>query len=471
MEILGELSEDLRGVSAKLSPTVVAQLEESVSMLSDNLGKVAEHGQRANRIVHGMLMHAQATSDEREPADLNEILRESARLAHNGLRVRYPDFQVEMIERFDASLGPVDVVPSDMGRVFLNIIHNACYAVRQKQRDAGRDWKGRSCSRPGPPGSAWRSGSGTTGRASRRRSPTRSSTLLHHQADGGGHRPRALAEPRHRDAEAPRRAARGERRRAVCRARRHHPAARPRRRAAEQLRLTSRPAEPRESPWQLACRRAAAAHGADPTMLRRLAAFAPGPGERAFVEDPLAAWAHAPGADFEAMESAAREGRSGLSGAIVERLSPPLPPARAADLARRFEALDRGLGGLPAFEARLLRLGLSARLSEVLARPERRPSRVRDVIDFYYSHASCLCFGGPHRPTPGALASAAELRPVAPGLDYALVEALSTLGPLRLHLLRARSPRLSRATWGPPRSRSIGSSRRPEPVPGSRADT
>ncbi len=141
MEILGELAEDLRAASNKLPPSVIAQIEDTTSLLTDNLRKVAEHGQRANRIVHSMLMHAQASSDEPEPADINEILSESMRLAHHGLRAKMVDLLADYTEDYDPSIGPVDVVPSDMGRVFLNIIQNACYAVGQKQRTAGRDYR------------------------------------------------------------------------------------------------------------------------------------------------------------------------------------------------------------------------------------------------------------------------------------------------------------------------------------------
>lgn len=152
LELLEELTADLQGASSRLPPPVFARLEDTVSTLGDNLRKVAEHGQRANRIVRGMLMHAQASSDEPEPANLHEILSQSARLAHHGLRARHADFMVEITEDFDPSIGLVDLLPSDMGRVFLNIISNACYAIRQKMRASGRDYKGQISLRTRPVG-------------------------------------------------------------------------------------------------------------------------------------------------------------------------------------------------------------------------------------------------------------------------------------------------------------------------------
>jgi hypothetical protein len=233
--------------------------------------------------------------------------------------------------------------------------------------------------------------------------------------------------------------------------------------------------------WQSACRQWALARGLGPSVLRKLAAFGTrlsgnGEGEEREGEErdgeeeeiePFAAWTRAPVAGFEALEAAAEARAGALRAAMIERLGLTLPRARAEDYARRLDALLRGLGelasgasagqpgqrpdapGLPVLEARLLRLALSARLSEALGRPERRAARVRDIIDFYHGQSSVLVYGGAGLKTPGELARAASFRAIGPGIALASVEALSTSGPVHMHLLRLRGPHLRALHLGP----------------------
>ncbi|WP_282054881.1 ATP-binding protein [Maribacter luteus] len=104
--------------------------------IKQNLEKINHHGKRADNIVKGMLQHSRSSSGTKEPTDINALADEYLRLAYHGLRAKDKSFNAELITDFDESIGKVNIVPQDMGRVILNLITNAFYAVNEKkQRD------------------------------------------------------------------------------------------------------------------------------------------------------------------------------------------------------------------------------------------------------------------------------------------------------------------------------------------------
>ncbi len=83
-----------------------------------------------------MLQHSRASSNVKEPTDINKLADEYLRLAFHGLRAKDKTFNAEMITHFADKLPPVNVVPQDIGRVLLNLFTNAFYAVQQRQKTA-----------------------------------------------------------------------------------------------------------------------------------------------------------------------------------------------------------------------------------------------------------------------------------------------------------------------------------------------
>ncbi|SMB88254.1 histidine kinase [Hymenobacter roseosalivarius DSM 11622] len=119
--------------AAQQSPHRDAALEtDLLTYLSQNLLKIREHGNRAARIVQGMMEHARPSTGERQLTDLNVLCDEHLRLAYHGLRAKDPSFEVKFTTNFDPDLGLVPVVPQEIGRVLLNLYANAFYAVRQQ---------------------------------------------------------------------------------------------------------------------------------------------------------------------------------------------------------------------------------------------------------------------------------------------------------------------------------------------------
>jgi len=97
--------------------------------IKDNEEKIMHHGKRADAIVKGMLQHSRSSSGVKEPTDINALADEYLRLAYHGLRAKDKTFNATMKTDYDQSIGLVNVIPQDIGRVILNLITNAFYAV------------------------------------------------------------------------------------------------------------------------------------------------------------------------------------------------------------------------------------------------------------------------------------------------------------------------------------------------------
>ena len=134
-----ELIDELREVMEEGTDTLTKEqrqlIEDVLTDLSDNLTRIRSHGDRADRIVHDMLMMGRG-SGELQATDINRLIDEHARLAYHSARATDPNFQLDLQQDFDPNVGELDVVPQDLGRVFLNMVSNACYATNQKRRAA-----------------------------------------------------------------------------------------------------------------------------------------------------------------------------------------------------------------------------------------------------------------------------------------------------------------------------------------------
>jgi signal transduction histidine kinase len=124
-EILDEMIEEIEN----------GDLEEVKAIATDikqNLDKILHHGKRADSIVKGMLQHSRSSTGEKEQTDINALADEYLRLAYHGLRAKDKSFNATLETDFDPSVGKVDVIPQDLGRVLLNLITNAFHAVKEK---------------------------------------------------------------------------------------------------------------------------------------------------------------------------------------------------------------------------------------------------------------------------------------------------------------------------------------------------
>jgi len=132
-EVSTELVAELVEEQARVAPD--ADLEaDLLADLQQNLAKISQHGQRAANIVRSMLQHSRTSTGERTPTDLNALAEEYLRLAYHGARAQDAAFQASLETDWAPGLPPIEAVTSDLGRVLLNLLTNAFYAVRQRQR-------------------------------------------------------------------------------------------------------------------------------------------------------------------------------------------------------------------------------------------------------------------------------------------------------------------------------------------------
>ena len=135
VELLDELKETAAPGIAGLAEDERAEIDEIVGMLTGNLEKIAEHGRRADGIVKSMLEHSRGGSGERREVDLNGLVEEALNLAYHGARAQDQSFNITLERDLDHALAPVELVPQDMTRVFLNLFGNGFYAATKRQRD------------------------------------------------------------------------------------------------------------------------------------------------------------------------------------------------------------------------------------------------------------------------------------------------------------------------------------------------
>jgi PAS domain S-box-containing protein len=136
-ELLVELKEIAAPALATLDEDTRAELDETMDMLTGNLDKIAEHGKRADNIVKSMLEHSRGVSGERREVDLNALIEEALNLAYHGARAHDQSFNITLEQEFDPALKPIELVPQDITRVFLNLFGNGFYAANKRTHDNG----------------------------------------------------------------------------------------------------------------------------------------------------------------------------------------------------------------------------------------------------------------------------------------------------------------------------------------------
>jgi signal transduction histidine kinase len=118
--------------------------EEVTAIANDviaNEEKILHHGKRADAIVKGMLQHSRTSSGQKEPTDINALADEYLRLAYHGLRAKDKSFNAKFETEFDNSIGKINIIPQDIGRVLLNLYNNAFYAVNERKKQQGENYE------------------------------------------------------------------------------------------------------------------------------------------------------------------------------------------------------------------------------------------------------------------------------------------------------------------------------------------
>jgi signal transduction histidine kinase len=130
-----EMIDELLNEKSKVRSERNEELEnEILNDIKANEEKINHHGKRADAIVKGMLQHSKQTKGIKEPTDINALCDEYLRLSYHGMRAKDKNFNAEIKTDFDESIGKINIVPQDIGRVLLNLINNAFYATNEKKK-------------------------------------------------------------------------------------------------------------------------------------------------------------------------------------------------------------------------------------------------------------------------------------------------------------------------------------------------
>ena len=131
-ELLTEMKEFLK--KEKFSDESKQNIEGLADAVIQNLDKIKHHGKRADDIVKGMLLHSRNTTGEKESVNINILASEYLRLSYHGLRAKDKTFNAMMETDFDETIGKINIIPQEVGRVLLNLFNNSFYSVTEKKK-------------------------------------------------------------------------------------------------------------------------------------------------------------------------------------------------------------------------------------------------------------------------------------------------------------------------------------------------
>jgi len=133
-ELLAEMKDEMNKGN-------IDDAKEIANDVISNEEKINHHGKRADAIVKGMLQHSRTSTGVKEPTDINSLADEYLRLAYHGLRAKDKGFNATTNTDFDLTIGTINIIPQDIGRVLLNLYNNAFYAVNEKKKAAEANYE------------------------------------------------------------------------------------------------------------------------------------------------------------------------------------------------------------------------------------------------------------------------------------------------------------------------------------------
>jgi signal transduction histidine kinase len=124
----------------KLSDEGKQSIISVITSLNENLEKINQHGKRADSIVKGMLQHSRSNSGENQLTDINALVDEFVKVSYQGIKAKDKQFNAAIQTEFDDTVGKINIVSQDIGRVLINILNNAFYSINEKKKQKGEDY-------------------------------------------------------------------------------------------------------------------------------------------------------------------------------------------------------------------------------------------------------------------------------------------------------------------------------------------
>ena len=139
--LLSDLTDIMEDNEEKLSDDDRQEVEDIISDLKDNMGKIVEHGERAISIIHDILLVSRGKENEFLPTDVCKLAKEYVWLSYHAMRANHKGFNVSIHEQYEEGLPQMMAIPQDLSRAILNIMNNALYSVWKKSQNAPDDYK------------------------------------------------------------------------------------------------------------------------------------------------------------------------------------------------------------------------------------------------------------------------------------------------------------------------------------------
>ena len=140
-KLLSDLTEIVEDNEDKLSDDDREDVEDIVADLKENMAKIVEHGERAISIIQGILLISRGKDNEFIPTDICHLVKEYVWLSYHAMRANDKSFNIAIRENYQEGLPLMMVIPQDLSRAVLNIMNNACYAVKKKAETASSDYQ------------------------------------------------------------------------------------------------------------------------------------------------------------------------------------------------------------------------------------------------------------------------------------------------------------------------------------------
>ena len=135
-KLLQDLTEIVEDNEDKLSEDDREEIQDIMADLQENLKKIAEHGERAINIIQGILLVSRGKENEFRPTDICNLVKEYVWLSYHAMRANDKSFNISIHEDYEENLPMMMVIPQDLSRAVLNVMNNACYAVRKKAQES-----------------------------------------------------------------------------------------------------------------------------------------------------------------------------------------------------------------------------------------------------------------------------------------------------------------------------------------------
>lgn len=141
IDLVTDLDKELQSSKDKIDKEALDNIEDIISDLKTNCSKIKEHGVRADNIVKTMLLHSQESGVQKEMIDVRMLMNENIQIALESFKAGHDHFELIINKHFDPQLDNLLAAPQAIGRVFIYILDNAFYAMREKQKTAQQDYQ------------------------------------------------------------------------------------------------------------------------------------------------------------------------------------------------------------------------------------------------------------------------------------------------------------------------------------------